>query len=95
MLPIGWLLGNFGVASGLGSQLPLLIIGASNSPLSGVGTLVVIGAGARGLRAGRSGVTDAAVWLGGGVFKAAAVALYRWLNRVSGPVANGRAATRA
>jgi hypothetical protein len=42
-----------------------------------------------------AGFTDAAVWLGGGVFVAAAVALYRWLNRVSGPAANGRAATRA
>jgi putative OPT family oligopeptide transporter len=42
-----------------------------------------------------AGFTDTAVWLGGGVFVAAAVALYRWLNRVSGPAANGRAATRA
>lgn len=68
MLPIGWLLGSVGLESGLGAQLPLLIIGgiayialmsffvaavcgymagligASNSPLSGVGILVVIGA---------------------------------------------------
>jgi putative OPT family oligopeptide transporter len=68
MLPIGWLLGDFGAASGLGGALPLLVIGgiayialmsffvaavcgymagligASNSPLSGVGILVVIGA---------------------------------------------------
>ena len=68
MLPIGWLLGDFGAASGLGSALPVLVvggiafialmsffvaavcgymaglIGASNSPLSGVGILVVIGA---------------------------------------------------
>src|ERR1700745_4006632 len=68
MLPIGWLLGNFGNASGLGAHLPTLIIGgvvyivlmsffvsavcgymagligSSNSPLSGIGILVVIGA---------------------------------------------------
>jgi putative OPT family oligopeptide transporter len=68
MLPIGWLLGSFGSASGLGAHLPTLIIGgvayivvmsffvsavcgymagligSSNSPLSGVGILVVIGA---------------------------------------------------
>jgi putative OPT family oligopeptide transporter len=68
MLPIGWLLGAFGHASGLGAHLPTLIIGgviyiflmsffvsavcgymagligSSNSPLSGVGILVVIGA---------------------------------------------------
>jgi putative OPT family oligopeptide transporter len=69
MLPIAWLLGSFSVASGLGSQTPMLVaggivyiallsffvaavcgymaglIGASNSPLSGVGILVVVGAG--------------------------------------------------
>jgi putative OPT family oligopeptide transporter len=69
MLPIGWLLGSFSVASGLGAQTPILIvggvvyialmsffvaavcgymaglIGASNSPLSGIGILVVVGAG--------------------------------------------------
>jgi putative OPT family oligopeptide transporter len=69
MLPIGWLLGSFSVASGLGSQAAILVaggivyialmsffvaavcgymaglIGASNSPLSGVGILVVVGAG--------------------------------------------------
>jgi putative OPT family oligopeptide transporter len=68
MLPIGWLLGNFGNTSGLGAHLPTLIIGgvfyivlmsffvsavcgymagligSSNSPLSGIGILVVIGA---------------------------------------------------
>src|SRR6516162_4189457 len=68
MLPIGWLLGAFGHASGLSAHLPTLIIGgviyiflmsffvsavcgymagligSSNSPLSGVGILVVIGA---------------------------------------------------
>ena len=68
MLPIGWLLGAFGNASGLGAHLPTLIvggvtyivvmsffvsavcgymaglIGSSNSPLSGIGILVVIGA---------------------------------------------------
>src|SRR6516162_1133490 len=68
MLPIGWLLGDFGSSSGLGAHLPTLIIGgvvyivlmsffvsavcgymagligSSNSPLSGVGILVVIGA---------------------------------------------------
>jgi len=68
MLPIAWLLASFGVASGLGSQVPILVIGgivyialmsffvaavcgymagligASNSPLSGVGILVVLGA---------------------------------------------------
>jgi len=68
MLPIGWLLGYFGNSSGLGTQLPTLIIGgvayvvlmsffvsavcgymagligSSNSPLSGIGILVVIGA---------------------------------------------------
>src|SRR5205809_3512967 len=68
MLPIGWLLGYFGNISGLGAQLPTLIIGgvayvvlmsffvsavcgymagligSSNSPLSGIGILVVIGA---------------------------------------------------
>src|SRR5436853_5272027 len=68
MLPIGWLLGYFGTASGLGAHLPTLIIGgvvyivlmsffvsavcgymegligSSNSPLSGIGILVVIGA---------------------------------------------------
>jgi putative OPT family oligopeptide transporter len=68
MLPIGWLLGYFGNASGLGAHLPTLIIGgvayivlmsffvsavcgymagligSSNSPLSGIGILVVIGA---------------------------------------------------
>jgi putative OPT family oligopeptide transporter len=69
MLPIGWLLGSFSVASGLGSHAAILVaggivyialmsffvaavcgymaglIGASNSPLSGVGILVVVGAG--------------------------------------------------
>ncbi|HEX4637847.1 MAG TPA: oligopeptide transporter, OPT family, partial [Chthoniobacterales bacterium] len=68
MLPIGWLLGMFGSASGLGAHLPTLVIGgvvyivlmsffvsavcgymagligSSNSPLSGIGILVVIGA---------------------------------------------------
>jgi putative OPT family oligopeptide transporter len=68
MLPIGWLLGYFGNQSGLGAQLPTLVIGgvayvvlmsffvsavcgymagligSSNSPLSGIGILVVIGA---------------------------------------------------
>src|SRR6202030_2813303 len=68
MLPIGWLLGYFGNASGLGAHLTTLIIGgvvyivlmsffvsavcgymagligSSNSPLSGIGILVVIGA---------------------------------------------------
>ena len=68
MLPIGWLLGDFGNSSGLGAHLPTLIIGgvvyivlmsffvsavcgymagligSSNSPLSGIGILVVIGA---------------------------------------------------
>lgn len=68
MVPIGWLLGYFGNASGLGAHLPTLIIGgvfyivlmsffvsavcgymagligSSNSPLSGIGILVVIGA---------------------------------------------------
>ena len=68
MLPIGWLLGDFGTSSGLGAHLPTLIIGgvvyivlmsffvsavcgymagligSSNSPLSGIGILVVIGA---------------------------------------------------
>ena len=68
MLPIGWLLGFFGNQTGLGAQLPTLIIGgvvyivlmsffvsavcgymagligSSNSPLSGIGILVVIGA---------------------------------------------------
>src|SRR5215470_8829042 len=68
MLPIGWLLGDFGNASGLGAHMPTLIIGgvtyivlmsffvsavcgymagligSSNSPLSGIGILVVIGA---------------------------------------------------
>jgi putative OPT family oligopeptide transporter len=68
MVPIAWLLGSFGVASGLGSQIVVLVIGgivyialmsffvaavcgymagligASNSPLSGVGILVVLGA---------------------------------------------------
>jgi putative OPT family oligopeptide transporter len=68
MLPIGWLLGSVANSSGLGSQLPLLVIGsvayialmsffvaavcgymagligASNSPLSGVGICVVVGA---------------------------------------------------
>jgi putative OPT family oligopeptide transporter len=68
MLPIAWLLASFGEASGLGSQIGVLVtggvvyialmsffvaavcgymaglIGASNSPLSGVGILVVIGA---------------------------------------------------
>src|SRR5207248_7440385 len=68
MLPIGWLLGDFANASGLGAHLPTLIIGgvvyivlmsffvsavcgymagligSSNSPLSGIGILVVIGA---------------------------------------------------
>jgi len=67
MLPIGWLLASFAAASGLGSQLPALVIGgivyialmslfvaavcgymagligASNSPFSGVGILVVLG----------------------------------------------------
>ena len=66
MLPIGWLLGYFGNASGLGAQLPTLVIGgvayvvlmsffvsavtgymagligSSNSPISGIGILVVI-----------------------------------------------------
>jgi putative OPT family oligopeptide transporter len=69
MLPIGWLLGSFSVASGLGSHAVILVaggivyialmsfvvaavcgymaglIGASNSPLSGIGILVVVGAG--------------------------------------------------
>src|SRR6266513_1784157 len=68
MLPIGWLLGYFGTASGLSAHLPTLVIGgvvyivlmsffvsavcgymagligSSNSPLSGIGILVVIGA---------------------------------------------------
>jgi putative OPT family oligopeptide transporter len=68
MLPIAWLLGSVATSSGLGSQLPLLVIGsvayialmsffvaavcgymagligASNSPLSGVGICVVVGA---------------------------------------------------
>ena len=68
MLPIGWLLSDFGSSSGLGAHLPTLIIGgvayiflmsffvsavcgymagligSSNSPLSGIGILVVIGA---------------------------------------------------
>src|SRR5204862_7707766 len=68
MLPIAWLLGDFGNGSGLGAHLPSLIIGgvayvvlvsffvsavcgymagligSSNSPLSGIGVLVVIGA---------------------------------------------------
>jgi putative OPT family oligopeptide transporter len=68
MVPIAWLLGSFGIASGLGSQTVVLVIGgivyialmsffvaavcgymagligASNSPLSGVGILVVLGA---------------------------------------------------
>jgi len=68
MVPIAWLLASFGVASGLGSQIVVLVIGgivyialmsffvaavcgymagligASNSPLSGVGILVVLGA---------------------------------------------------
>jgi putative OPT family oligopeptide transporter len=68
MAPIGWLLASFGAASGLGSEVTLLVIGgivyialmsffvaavcgymagligASNSPLSGVGILVVVGA---------------------------------------------------
>lgn len=68
MIPIAWLLGYFGNASGLGAHLPTLImggvayvvlmsffvsavcgymaglIGSSNSPLSGIGILVVIGA---------------------------------------------------
>src|SRR5436309_12635491 len=68
MLPIGWLLGYFGTASGLGAHVTTLIIGgvayvvlmsffvsavcgymagligSSNSPLSGIGILVVIGA---------------------------------------------------
>src|SRR5437867_343463 len=68
MLPIGWLLGYFGNASGLGAHVTSLIIGgvayvvlmscfvlavvgymagligSSNSPLSGIGILVVIGA---------------------------------------------------
>jgi putative OPT family oligopeptide transporter len=66
LLPIGWLLGDFSVATGLGAHLWLLVIGglvfvvimgflvsavcgymagligSSNSPLSGVGILVVI-----------------------------------------------------
>ncbi len=66
LLPIAWLLGNFGIATGLGDHLWLLVvgglvfvvvmgflvsavcgymaglIGSSNSPLSGVGILVVI-----------------------------------------------------
>ena len=66
LLPIAWLLGNFGIAAGLGDHLWLLVagglvfvvvmgflvsavcgymaglIGSSNSPLSGVGILVVI-----------------------------------------------------
>lgn len=68
LVPIAWLLGDFSVASGLGQQTWLLVvgglvyvvvmsffvsavcgymaglIGSSNSPLSGVGILVVIGA---------------------------------------------------
>ena len=68
MAPIAWLLGSVATGSGLGAQLPLLIvggvayiilmsffvaavcgymaglIGASNSPLSGVGIPVVVGA---------------------------------------------------
>jgi uncharacterized oligopeptide transporter (OPT) family protein len=68
MLPIGWLLGYFGNASGLGAHVTTLVIGgvayvvlmsffvsavcgymagligSSNSPLSGIGILVVIGA---------------------------------------------------
>ena len=67
-VPIGWMLGAFGNASGLESQLPTLVIGglayvvlmgffvsvvcgymagligSSNSPLSGVGIIVVVGA---------------------------------------------------
>jgi putative OPT family oligopeptide transporter len=66
LLPIGWLLGNFSFATGLGNHVALLVIGglvfvvimgflvsavcgymagligSSNSPLSGVGILVVI-----------------------------------------------------
>lgn len=68
MIPIGWLLGYFGNAGGLGAHMTTLVIGgvayvvlmsffvsavcgymagligSSNSPLSGVGILVVIGA---------------------------------------------------
>ena len=68
LVPIGWLLGDFSFASGLGDHVVLLVvggllyvvvmsffvsavcgymaglIGSSNSPLSGVGILVVIGA---------------------------------------------------
>ena len=68
LVPIGWLLGDFSFASGLGDHVALLVvggllyvvvmsffvsavcgymaglIGSSNSPLSGVGILVVIGA---------------------------------------------------
>jgi putative OPT family oligopeptide transporter len=68
MVPIAWLLASFSTASGLGSQVVVLVIGgivyialmsffvaavcgymagligASNSPLSGVGILVVLGA---------------------------------------------------
>ncbi len=68
LLLIAWLLGDFGVASGLGGVMPRLVIGgvayvalmsffvaavcgymagligSSNSPLSGVGILVVVGA---------------------------------------------------
>ncbi len=67
MVPIAWLLGSVATTSGLGAQLPLLIIGgvayvalmsffvaavsgymagligASNSPLSGVGIIAVVG----------------------------------------------------
>jgi len=42
-----------------------------------------------------AGFADAAVWLGAAVFVAVGVMLYRWLNRVSGPAANGRPASRA
>jgi putative OPT family oligopeptide transporter len=68
LIPIGWLLGNFGASSGLGGALTTLVIGgvafvvlmsffvsavcgymagligSSNSPLSGVGILVVLAA---------------------------------------------------
>ena len=68
MVPIGWVLGSFANASGLGSHVTTLVIGgvfyvflmsffvsavcgymagligSSNSPLSGIGILVVIGA---------------------------------------------------
>jgi putative OPT family oligopeptide transporter len=40
------------------------------------------------------GFATASVWIGGGAFIAAMIALYGWLNRVSGPGSHGPAATR-